>query len=106
MKDCIELIRNNATNHPHRIAIIDRTTKTSYEDFMKLVNSISYQLLKEGPNPKVMLDLKQGMKAYALIVAILNIEGTYCPLNPDAPIERKMQIINEFKPNLLVVETQ
>ena len=106
MKDFIELIKTNAMHYPQRIAVIDGENKISYLEFFKLVNSISNKLLSESVNPKVVFDLKQGIEAYALIVAVLNVEGTYCPLNPDAPIERKMQIINEFKPNFVVVETE
>jgi len=104
--DFIELIKTNAKNYPHRIAVIDGERKISYAAFFNLVNSISNKLLSENSNPRVVFDLKQGIEAYALIVAVLNVEGIYCPLNPDAPIERKMQIINEFKPNFVVEETK
>jgi D-alanine--poly(phosphoribitol) ligase subunit 1 len=106
MKDFIKLIKENATKHPTRTAVIDGERKISYADFLSLVNAISHNLLKRGSVPKVVFDLKQGVESYALIVAVLNIGGTYCPLNPDAPVERKMQIINEFKPDFVVVETQ
>ena len=106
MKDFIELIKTNAKNYPYRIAVIDGERKISYSEFFNLVNSISNQLLLESSNPKVVFDLKQGIEAYALIVAVLNVEGIYCPLNPEAPVERKMQIINEFKPNLVVLESE
>lgn len=106
MKDFIELIKTNAKNYPHRIAVIDGERKISYADFFNLVNSISHKLLSFNSTPKVVIDLKQGIEAYALIVATLNVEGTYCPLNPDAPLEKKLQIINEFKPDLVVVETE
>lgn len=106
MKDFIELIKNNAENYPNRIAVIDGDKKISYAVFLKLVNSISHQLFTSNSKPKIVIDLKQGVEAYALIVAVLNIGGTYCPLNPDAPIERKMQIVNEFAPDLIVVESE
>ncbi len=106
MKDFIELIKNNAKKFPHRIAVIDGERKISYADFFNLINSISNKLLSESSKPKVVFDLKQSIEAYALIVAVLNVEGIYCPLNPDAPIEKKMQIIDEFKPNFIVVQTQ
>src|SRR5688572_26214009 len=99
MKDCIEFIRDNAKNYPKRIAVIDRERKINYADFFNLVNSISCRLIEKSQTPKIVFDLKQGIEAYALIVAVLNVDGTYCPLNPDAPIERKMQIINEFNPD-------
>jgi D-alanine--poly(phosphoribitol) ligase subunit 1 len=105
MKDFIELIKTNAVNYPERIAVIDKDRKISYAEFIFTVNAISQQLLKIKPNPKVVIDLEQGFEAYALIVAILNVGGIYCPLNPTAPIERKKQIINEFLPDLTIVSS-
>lgn len=106
MKDFINLIKDNAKNCPDRIAVIDGKRKISYADFFNLFTRISHQLAVAGQSPKIVFDLNQGIEAYALIIAVLNIGGTYCPLNPDAPIERKMQIINEFKPDFIVVETE
>lgn len=100
MKDFIELIKDNAKNYPNRIAVIDRERKISYADFLILVNSFSQQL---KPKSKVVIDLEQGVEVYALIVAILNVGGTYCPLSPITPLERKKQIIDEFLPDLIVV---
>ena len=106
MKDCIELIKNNATNYPERIAVIDGDRKISYADFLSLVNDISDCLTVDCSNPKVVIDLKQGIESYALIIATLNVAGTYCPLNPSAPIDRKIQIINDFAPDLIIVENR
>jgi D-alanine--poly(phosphoribitol) ligase subunit 1 len=103
MKDFIELIKENAKNYPDRIAVIDKERKISYADFLLLVNSISNQL---NPKDKVVIDLEQSIEAYALIIAILNVGGTYCPLSPDAPLERKKQIINEFSPDLIVASSK
>lgn len=103
MKDFIELIKANAENYPDRIAVIDRERKISYADFLLLVNSFSQQL---KPKSKVVIDLEQGAEAYALIVAVLNVGGTYCPISPVAPPERKKQIINEFLPDLIVVSSE
>lgn len=106
MKDFIELIKNNAKNYPQKVAVIDGERKISYADFFNLISSISHQLICSSSKPKIVFDLKQGVEAYALIVAVLNVGGTYCPLNPDAPIDRKMQIINEFEPDFIVVEAE
>ena len=103
MKDFIELIKTNAKDYPDRIAVIDRERRICYADFLLLVNSFSQQL---KPKSKVVIDLEQGAEAYALIVAVLNVGGIYCPLNPYAPIDRKMQIVNEFTPDFIVVESK
>lgn len=103
MKDFIELIKDNAKNYPARIAVIDQEMKITYADFLLLVNSISHQL---KPKSRIIIDLEQGAEAYALIIAVLNVGGTYCPLSPTAPLKRKNQIINEFAPDLIVVSSE
>ncbi len=106
MKDFIELIKQNALKFPDRIAVIERDRKISYGDFLNLVNSISHKLIANNIKSKVVFDLKQGVNAYALIVAVLNVGGIYCPLNPDAPLVRKLQIVNEFTPDFIVIEKE
>jgi len=106
MKDFIEYIKENASNTPERIAVIEDEKKINYGDFFNLVTNISHKLLKVNRCPKVVIDLNQGIEAYALIIAILNVGGIYCPLNPEVPVERKMQVINEFKPDIIVIEPE
>jgi D-alanine--poly(phosphoribitol) ligase subunit 1 len=105
VKDFIELIKDNAKSYPDRIAVIDGERKISYADFFNLVNSISHQLIVSNSKPKIAFDLKQGIEGYALIVAVLNVGGTYCPMNPNDPIDKKMHVINEFAPDFILVES-
>lgn len=105
LNDFIEIIRTNAIKYPERIAVIERNRKINYADFFNLVLSISHQLRKINHNPKVVFDLDQSIDAYALIIAVLNVGGTFCPLNTASPIERKIQIINEFQPHVVVVSS-
>lgn len=106
MKDFIELIKDKAKNCPEQIAIIDGERKINYGEFLNLVNSISHRLMEKKTRPKVIVDLKQGIESYALIVATLNVGGTYCPLNPDTPAERKQYMIDEFAPDFIGNESE
>lgn len=101
--DFIERIKEKAKNNPERIAVIDGDKQVSYADLLILVNTISNQLV---PKSKVLIDMKQCVESYALIIAVLNVGGTYCPLNPNAPSERKRQIIKEFAPDLIIVDSK
>ena len=106
MKDFIDLIKDNSFAHPNRVAVIDGDRKINYADFLCGVSKISHQLTLKTDLPKVVFDLNQGIEAYQLVVAVLNVGGTYCPLNPDAPLGRKLQIINEFAPDFIVVNSE
>lgn len=103
-KDFIYLIKDNAKKTPDNIAVIDGAKEINYLDFMNLVVIISNNLISIKDKPKVAFDLNQSIESYALIIATLNISGTYCPLNTQAPINRKKQILDEFKPDILIIE--
>jgi D-alanine--poly(phosphoribitol) ligase subunit 1 len=103
--DFINIIRENSESFPDRIAVIDKENMTTYRDFWTKVISFAQSLLNLGPIPRVVVDMPQGVDAYALIVAIIASGGTYCPMNQEAPIERKQQIIGEFQPHVVVVDT-
>jgi D-alanine--poly(phosphoribitol) ligase subunit 1 len=104
MKDCIDIIKENSKLNPKCIAVIDGEREINYLDFMNLVSYISNNLISIKSSPKVAFDLNQSIESYALIIAILNIGGTYCPLNTQAPIDRKNEILDEFKPDILIIE--
>lgn len=100
--DFIEQIKNIGRLYPDHTAIIDNEEKISYSEFLKLVDNISHYLLKVNPQIRVAVDIRQGIYAYATIIAVLQIGGTYCPLHPEAPDDRKRQILDEFKPDVLI----
>lgn len=103
-RDFIDIIKNNVVNNPNNIAVIDKERKVNYSDFWKLVNSFSCRLNSIKHSPKVLFDLNQSIEAYAMQVAVFNIAGTFCPLYPEAPLDRKSTIVDEFKPDIIVVE--
>jgi D-alanine--poly(phosphoribitol) ligase subunit 1 len=102
VKDVTEFIREAAKSLPDNIAVVDGDRKITYSDFVKMVDSLSRGLNVYGQKPKVIVDLPQGIESYALIIAIYNIGGIYCPLNPESPIARNQQVIDEFQPNVIV----
>ncbi len=105
MTDFIEIIKEQVINNPNSIAVIDGDYKIKYPDFLDLCYSFSHSLRLINEAPKIVIDLNQSIKSYALIIAVLHVGGTFCPLDINAPIERKKHIIGEFKPDLIVVET-
>lgn len=106
MKDFTEYIESHARRYQSRIAVIDGEKKITYGDFFSLYSNLSQQLKNIKTTPKVVFDLAQSVEAYALIFAVLNVGGTFCPLNPEAPIERKKHIVGEFNPDVIVVDSE
>jgi D-alanine--poly(phosphoribitol) ligase subunit 1 len=62
-------------------------------------------LLTKKEKPRVAFALNQGAEAYALIVAVLNISGAFCPLDISAPRQRQREIIAEFGTDVFVVDS-
>lgn len=106
MKDLIDIIRDKSVAHPEHIAVIDRDRKKTYGEFWSLCNSFSSYLLSINEHPKIAFVLPQSIESYALVIASFNIGAIYCPLNPEAPLERKQTIIAEFNPDIVIVESE
>jgi D-alanine--poly(phosphoribitol) ligase subunit 1 len=105
VKDLIELIHANVAKRPKHLAVIDGKRQISYEDFWKLCNAFSSLLLSISNKPKIAFVLNQSIESYAFVVASFNVGATYCPISPEAPLDRKLTIIDEFNPNMIVVDT-
>lgn len=105
MKDLTEYIAHNCATFPDRLAVIEKERSLTYGEFGNLVVHLSSVLQGIKAKPKVVIDLPQGIEAYALITAVLNVGGTYCPLNPESPSARKSHIVREFEPDLIVVRS-
>jgi D-alanine--poly(phosphoribitol) ligase subunit 1 len=105
VNDLVELIRSNAVSAPNHLAVIDRNKKITYEAFWLLCERYSSFLLSISDKPKIAFVLNQSMEAYALVVASFNIGATYCPISPETPLDRKFTIIDEFKPDIVIVDT-
>lgn len=105
MRDVTEYISHNCATFPDRLAVIEEERALTYGEFGNLVTHLSAVLQDVKAKPKVAIDLPQGIEAYALITAVLNVGGTYCPLNPESPSARKSHIVHEFDPDLIVVRS-
>ena len=103
MADCIELILKNAKLNPENSCIIQGDRKISYNEFITIVTTIAF-FLKTNNYNKVVINMPQGIDSYAAVVAVLLVGGYYCPLNLASPEERKIYIIKEFAPDIIITQ--
>ncbi|WP_295232993.1 AMP-binding protein [Sediminibacterium sp.] len=106
MEDCIRLIENQVKQHPDLVAVTEGDRQISYAEFWKKSLLASAALIAVKSGPRVLLDIIQSPEAYAAIVACLHSKATYCPLSPLAPKERKLHIKEEFRPDIIIVESE
>jgi D-alanine--poly(phosphoribitol) ligase subunit 1 len=103
MKDCIDLILNHAESCPDHPCVIEAAGQVSYAQFMVDVRTIA-NFLKANNHKKILLNMSQGHEAYAAIIATLLVGGYYCPLNLDSPEERKIYVVKEFDPDVVITD--
>ncbi len=101
--DCIELIIRNSKSNPNHTCVIQGDYLITYKQFIDLVATIA-AFLKGNNHTKVVINMPQGINSYAAIVAVLLVGGYYCPLNLASPEERKIHIINEFAPDIIITQ--
>jgi D-alanine--poly(phosphoribitol) ligase subunit 1 len=105
VKDLIELIGTNVTNYPKRLAVIEGNKKKTYEDLWTLCNTYTSYFRTISSRPRIAFILNQNFESYAIVVASFFVGATYCPINPEAPLDRKMTIFTEFNPDLIIVDS-
>lgn len=106
MRDTIHIIEEMVLKFPEKIAVIDGDMNISYRFFNQTINAYSAFLESFCTAPIVAFDLNQGFEAYSLMIAVLKIGGTFCPLNPESPTERKKYIIDELKADIYIADTK
>jgi D-alanine--poly(phosphoribitol) ligase subunit 1 len=103
MNDCIELIIKNALKNPANPCIIEPNKQTSYQEFLTEVLVLATYFKKHECHT-ILINMNQGKDAYAIIVATLMIGGYFCPLNQDSPEERKLYVIKESNPDIILTQ--
>lgn len=103
MTDCLKLLSGVAKSFPERVAVIDGQRRITYQEFNNFIAKISHYLVAKREKPRVALAAEQGVEAYAVIIAVLNVGGIYCPLDINAPFGRQLAIIEEFDPDVIII---
>ena len=102
----LELFQRHVAERPDHIAVVQNDREITYRDLAELAARIAYHLQQISHHPKVMINLPQSIEAYASILACLSAGGFYCPTNISAPAARQHQIIDLFKPDVIISDPQ
>lgn len=106
MIDIIEAFRHQSELRPRNTAVSHRVDAATYEELLKLSQDIAYTIqIKVGYNPKVLIFLKASPFAYGSMLGTLMIGGTFCPIDIIGPYERNKEIIEAFKPDILLYDS-
>lgn len=101
----IELIEETASMFPNRIAIENETNLISYEDLIKKVYMLSNYLLHTvnlTPNMNIGIFTDRNIETIIGILAIMKINCTFVPIDPNYPQDRINYMIEQSGINVIL----
>ncbi len=93
-----------ARDFPNRIAVNSNGKKITYRELEEVSEATSSYLLSLGAKGCIALELKPGINLIIIILALMRAGLTLVPLNPDDPLKRKEQILQNAQASLLITE--
>src|SRR4051812_41750002 len=103
----VELIRSRADGREHRVAIEDPACSLTYGELGRLVDERAAELAAAGGAGRfVALERRKSAGFVVDYLAVLALEGTVVPLDPDLPAERRRTFLELVRPELVVRESE
>lgn len=98
--------RKAVENYPKNIALICEGRYVTYSELDKLSDKFAFYIEnKVGTGQRVALDASRTIETVAVIIGILKTGGSYIPLEPKWPKERKEYIISCSESKLYINDT-
>jgi amino acid adenylation domain-containing protein len=87
-----------------RVACIAGSESLTYAELRARIDAHAAALRARGigANGIVAFDATRGLETIALVLAILHVGAAYLPVDPALPAERRRQILDDAKPDLIV----
>lgn len=91
----------------HQIAIYGGGAALTYQELDRRANHLARYLLAQGAETadRIGLFLEQGSDYYIAMLAILKVQATYVPLDPDSPLDRNSYIAADAGIRMLITRT-
>ena len=102
MKDPVSSFLENVRKNPYHPAVVEDANTISYGELGNLSRRIAASILDSCEKPRVMVYLPKGATAYAAMLGTLMAGGVYSPINLDAPVNRHIEVMKQFRPHVIV----
>jgi D-alanine--poly(phosphoribitol) ligase subunit 1 len=102
MTPILDSIYRHAQTQPMADAIVADQTRLSYGGFWELAARIAAAIVAAQPQPQVLIAAPGGAFAYAAMIGTLMAGGFYAPLNVRSPLAKQRQVLDRFRPNIIV----
>ena len=100
--DIVDRFNKIALKYPNNYAVYENKIKFTYKNLFNISITIATNLNKISKSPKVLILLPQGAYAYASMFGSLISGGYYTPCNVDTPKKKIQNIVDLFKPNIII----
>ncbi len=100
--DIVARFNKIALKYPNNYAVYENKIQFTYKNLFNISITIATNLNKISKSPKVLILLPQGAYAYASMFGSLISGGYYTPCNVDAPKKKIQNIVDLFKPNIII----
>jgi amino acid adenylation domain-containing protein len=103
-RSVIDLFEQQALQQPLAIAISFEGEELAYGLLNELANRGAYYLLSQGAGPEDIVGISLGRSVEMLIaiLSILKAGAAYLPLDPEYPVQRLEQTVQDARPTILV----
>ncbi len=102
MKDPVARFLENVQSQPLHPAVVQEDCTFSYSQLGEFSARIACAVSSICSQPRVLIHLQQGANAYAAMFGVLVAGGYYSPTNINAPIARHVEVIRQFRPDIIL----
>lgn len=106
--DIIRKFYRVADQFPEKPALIFNDRKINYFNLRKYVNTIAKKLSefkKTNRQLKVLVFMEKSEYCYASLLSVLAIGAEYAPLNIDLNLKKRDAILNSYKPDIILIDS-
>ncbi len=99
-------ILNSLEKYPNRVAIIDKNGRSyTYDEYKRHITGARAELVRKGvkKGSKVLVFVPMSMDLYALLQALFSLGATAIFLDPWMKGKKMSSVINQVRPDLLIV---
>ncbi len=108
MSDLKRLIADSFSHFSSQIALVDESDRSlSYTQLKYGVDALSTDLEKYGaiPGHRIGVCMPKSLESVCALLSVVQIEGAYIPLDPEAPASRNSYIIGDAQASLVITTT-
>ncbi|MFE4832199.1 amino acid adenylation domain-containing protein [Streptomyces sp. NPDC056672] len=100
----IALFEDRVAQTPDELALVAGDTRLTYEELNTWANRVAHHLIDLGVGPESPVAVAMPRRAEAIVawLAVGKAGGIYTPIDPQSPVERIRNILDDARPTVLV----